>query len=306
MVNRILIIKDACERSDEISDLFKEDSEIEVNFSKSNKEDLRKNMRYDYYMIFIDYNSLETDFDKLIDYLSNSLTNLPLIFLVADEKDIYEKLKKHKIVFIKKPINKKVLYKQLKNNISILESYRSVNDLSHFPGNFTINEVLKEKIRSRSEFTIMYLDIDNFKAYNDYYGLERGNSVLKVLSKIIYDAVMEYGSFNDFIGHVGGDDFTIIMNGYENITKIGEKIVQAFESLIPDFYKKKDYDNGYITVLNRKGEMQKFGFITLSIAVVSNEFNDYKSTNEVYKQMAVIKSKAKQTDGSVLLQDNQE
>jgi GGDEF domain-containing protein len=304
MVNRILIIKDTYE-SDEISDLFKEDSEIEVSFSKSNNDDLRKNMRYDYYMIFIDYDSLETDFDKLIDYISN-LNDLSLIFLVANEKEVYDELKSHKICFIKRPYNKKVLYKQLKNNISILESYRRVNDISHYPGNFTINEVLKEKIQTGSEFAIMYLDIDQFKAYYDYYGLYQANLVLKFLARVIYDTVMEYGSSNDFIGHVGGDDFALILNGYENVTKIGEKIVQVFESSLPDFYKKKDYDNGFISVLNRKGDMQKFGFISLSVVVITNEFNDYKSADEVYKQMAVIKSKAKQMDGSVLLQDNQE
>lgn len=306
MVNRILVIEDECGFSDEISDLVNEFSEMEITTSKSNHEDLKANMRYDYYMIFIDYNNLENDFGKLCDDIASYMNTLPLIFLVSDKKEDFDRLKSHKIGFIQRPIDKKFLFSQLNNAISILKLYRSVNDISHFPGNFTINEVLKEKISSGSEFAIMYLDIDSFKAYYDYYGLNQANEVLKFLAGVIYDTVKEYGSFNDFIGHVGGDDFAIIFNGYENVAKVGDKIIQTFESSMPDFYKKEDYDKGYISVLNRKGDMQKFGFISLSIAVISNEFKEYKSADEVYKQMAVIKSKAKQVDGSVLLQDKNE
>lgn len=306
MVNRILVIDDACELSDEISDLFKEDCEMEVSFSKSNKDDLRRNMRYDYYMIIIDYNSLENDFDKLIDYISSYLNNLPLIFLVADEKEVYYELRSHKICFIKRPINQKVLHKQLKNNVSLLESYRNVNDLSHFPSNSSIQEVLKEKIKNKSEFAIMYFDINYFKEYNDYYGIYQANLLIKFLAQIIYDTVVEYGSFNDFIGHSSGDNFTIILNSYENVAKMGEKIIQKFESSLPEFYTKKDYDNGYITVLNRNGDMQKIGFISLLIVVISNEFNDYKSADEVSKKKDLLMTKAVQMGRSVFLQDNQD
>ena len=166
-----------------------------------------------------------------------------------------------------------------------------------------INDVLKDKIDNHSKFTVMYLDIDKFKAFTDYYGLYRANLIIKYLANLIVENVVKFGSPDDFIGHVGGDDFVIIFNDYESAKVVGDKIIEDFDLNVPSFYDEEDLENNYISVLNRQGVLQRFGIVTLSVTVLSNEFKDYNSTDEVYKQMMVIKREAKMVGGSILLQD---
>lgn len=149
----------------------------------------------------------------------------------------------------------------------------------------------------------MYLDIDKFKAFTDYYGLYRANLIIKYLANLIVENVVKFGSPDDFIGHVGGDDFVIIFNDYESAKVVGDKIIEDFDLNVPSFYDEEDLENNYISVLNRQGVLQRFGIVTLSVTVLSNEFKDYNSTDEVYKQMMVIKREAKMVGGSILLQD---
>lgn len=302
MKERILIIDDVGDLFEDMSNLFNDDL-INVHHSKSDISDLKKNMRYDYYFIIINYDGLEHDVEIFSKYIMDYLNSLPLIFLASEDKKNYVSLTNHNMTFIKKPIDYEIFKRQFDNTMSILESYRNINDLSHFPGNFSINDVLKDKINNHSKFTVMYLDIDKFKAFTDYYGLYRANLIIKYLANLIVENVVKYGSPDDFIGHVGGDDFVIIFNDYESAKVVGDKIIEDFDLNVPSFYDEEDLENNYIPVLNRKGVLQRFGIVTLSITVVSNEFKDYNFTDEVYKQMMVIKREAKMVGGSILLQD---
>ena len=148
-----------------------------------------------------------------------------------------------------------------------------------------------------------YIDLDNFKAYNDNYGFLKGDAVIKQTAKIITDVVREYGNDSDFVGHIGGDDFIIITtNDKDDIICSG--IIDAFSRIIPLYYNREDRNRGLIELENRRGQIEKFPIMTMSIAVVtSNEQRRLEHMAQISDIAAELKKAAKKMEGSVVIRD---
>lgn len=148
---------------------------------------------------------------------------------------------------------------------------------------------------------MMYVDLDNFKEYNEYYGFHQGDKVLLFLSDIIYTTFREMGSDEDFIGHVGGDDFMVFVHDKSKIKAMGEHIIKRFDAKIRDFYAACDLKNDYIEVRNRTGEMEKINIMGISIIVIDGEKIRATTPDQLYINMMTEKKKAKMIKGSVML-----
>ena len=302
VTDRIMLISDDEENKDinRVKDVLKEDG-IELIYSRSDIDDLKKNMRRDFYLICIDYDNLNRDVNELVNLIREYLRSLPLIEVISFDTSVFNREKIPHVSFLDKNVSPEFAYGRLLNFIKVMKFNKSLNDVSHLPGNFVINEVMEIKLQNNEDFVIMYLDIDKFKAFDDYFGIYRSCMVIEFLSSLIIRVVEEYGGSEDFVGHVGGDDLVIICTDFENAKIIGERIIEEFDANITNFYDEEDVERGYIEVLNRKGDMEKFPFATLSIVTISNEVKDYSSTDEIYRDMMIAKKEAKQTMGSVLL-----
>ena len=92
----------------------------------------------------------------------------------------------------------------LLNRITNLQIRRAHNSspLTGLPGNLVIEEHLNELVKSKEPFAVMYLDLDNFKAYNDKYGFECGDQVLLLTSRVASRSISAAGSADDFLGHM--------------------------------------------------------------------------------------------------------
>jgi diguanylate cyclase (GGDEF)-like protein len=171
---------------------------------------------------------------------------------------------------------------------------KSLNPLSGLPGNTMIEQELNQCISIKSEYSVLYIDIDNFKAYNDVYGIEKGDTVIKILSGII----QKHKTDNAFIGHVGGDDFIMILEHLKwRETAIG--IIRDFNREAPYMYLEKDREEGFILTTNRHGEMEEFPLASITIAVVTNKDSTFYSRDDITKELARLKKKGKRVKGSV-------
>jgi diguanylate cyclase (GGDEF)-like protein len=166
------------------------------------------------------------------------------------------------------------------------------NPLTRLAGNVSISKELEERIKNKKKFAALYIDLDNFKALNDYYGFERGDEAIKETARIIIAAIQEKGTIEDFIGHVGGDDFFII-TATQNAESIAQKIITDFDKLSPKFFDEKDRIKGYIETKGRDGEIYKFGFLTISIGIISNEHRKFTHTAQISTLAAEVKGYAK-------------
>lgn len=163
-------------------------------------------------------------------------------------------------------------------------SAKQQNPLTGLPGNNVIEKTLSELIKDKGKFTIAYMDIDNFKAYNDVYGFENGDMIIKLLADIMRRNLSD----EQFIGHVGGDDFIVIINSI-NDSKYFSKIVNDFEKEVLSFYNKEDLLKGCITAPNRSGIIECFPIITLTCVCVNNENRKYFNSFEISEELATLK-----------------
>ncbi len=171
------------------------------------------------------------------------------------------------------------------------------NPLTRLPGNIAIDNVLKKRIEAGGPLAFCYIDLDNFKAFNDRYGYARGSEVISATGKIIARCVDEAGAPDDFIGHIGGDDFVLITTPARFADTCG-RIIAAFDGSIRGFYDACDLEKGYILGKTRQGQELKFPILTLSIAVVTNQYRSFTSPIEMGELAAELKNYAKSIPGS--------
>jgi diguanylate cyclase (GGDEF)-like protein len=171
---------------------------------------------------------------------------------------------------------------------------QELNPLTGLPGNVIINRVLQRVIESKKMTGIMYIDLDNFKGYNDCYGFENGDRVIKETARILEAARDNNGPNMSFIGHIGGDDFVIVSNCSESVLiKLAKEIIESIKGTHSNFYKEEDLKNGFIMSVDRKGNKEKFPLLSVSIAICWGKFIRFDSVEAVSHLLSQLKKEAK-------------
>ena len=169
--------------------------------------------------------------------------------------------------------------------------------LTRLPGNIAIERSLNRRLRDHVSFAMCYLDLDNFKSYNDRYGYIRASEILKKTGEVIYDAVKQLNDPDAFIGHIGGDDFVVIIDA-RHAKEACQKIIADFDAMIPSYYSDEDRQSGYIDGIDRYGVPRIFPLISMSIAVLSCQPGSFATAAEIATAAASIKDRVKETSGS--------
>lgn len=168
--------------------------------------------------------------------------------------------------------------------------------LTGLPGNAAIQSKLSYVVHTEEAFTLIYLDLDNFKAYNDAYGFTNGDKMIKIVADTMQECCIE----EDFFGHIGGDDFVIITHAL-NIQKLCDEIILVFSRAIKPLYSEEDWDQGYIVSTNRNGFFDQFPIATLSIAAVRCGTGDFNNMENLSQKITHAKKKCKQIIGNAVV-----
>ncbi|NNF27205.1 MAG: diguanylate cyclase [Gemmatimonadetes bacterium] len=177
----------------------------------------------------------------------------------------------------------------------------SVHPTTRLPGTVQIERDLAERIRAGEEFAICYADLDHFKEFNDRYGYNNGDKVILLLSRMLREIVRALAP-TGFVGHIGGDDFIFIVP-LEDLEACCDEIVNVFDELIPYQYNEEDRKVGYFLGKDRRGSIHRIPLMTLSIGVVTNQFQDFTHTAQVSELAAEMKAYAKTLPGTVYVVD---
>lgn len=302
----IIIIDDTKEVYEFAKEIFKEEQDYEFTLSSSDKEAIHDALASIPNLIIINGDNLKRDVLKVCEFIrKNSDNAITPMVVTASSKDVdfrVEVLKRVVEYYIPKPLHEVYFYYTIKNLSRLIDANRCISNLTGLPGNIQIEIELKRRVSGKKLYAILYIDLDNFKAYNDKYGFMNGDEIIRFTAKVARDVLQEYGKKGDFLGHIGGDDFVAIV-AYENAKKIGKEIIKKFESNIKNFYSEEDIKNGYIKVLNRKGKMEKYPLMTITIAMISNKYRKYDSVLEIGEDGASVKKKAKSIEGSTFLEN---
>lgn len=172
---------------------------------------------------------------------------------------------------------------------------RELNPLTGLPGNKLIEKKLNDILCYKcNNCCILYFDLDNFKAYNDTYGFENGDKVIKFTSHLILSHVKSMFPYNNFIGHIGGDDFITIIEANYNASKdLCKKIIDDFDKKILEFFNEKDKKNKFITALDRKGNKDVFDITSISIAGIYKVSDTFISSDNISQYISSIKKSVK-------------
>lgn len=189
---------------------------------------------------------------------------------------------------------------------------QSINPLTGLPGNRQIERFLQLCAREREKFwAAAYIDIDNFKAYNDAYGFLRGDDVLKAVAAMITGAAATY-PHDCFTGNIGGDDFFMGFNrnapraegaAVNEVRQVIEGLITEFGTTIEAFYSEHDRESGYLETEGRRGGVERYPLMSLSVAVVTNAQRVFDHPLEISNIFAALKRKAKAQPGSAIIFD---
>ncbi len=199
--------------------------------------------------------------------------------------------------YITKPFDSSELIARTRMILMRTSQGLDANPLTRLPGNVSIARETERRLRDKKKFSFLYLDLDKFKNFNDHYGYQRGDEAIKTLASIIVEVVRSPGNNNDFIGHIGGDDFVVITNR-ERPEDICRKIIERFDRVIIRLYDEEDRARNYIDSRGRDGKRSRIGMMTLSIGIVTSFPNEMTHSAEISQRGAELKTKAKALPGS--------
>ena len=289
MAQDIYVIDDDESSIPVFKELFKNDKEFKFIGVKTEQIDITlKNIPF---LIIVNLcKQIRTDED-------NQIT--PII-VVSSNTDKYHKLdvlEQSVEYYIKKPVDTEYMYYTIKNLDRLLKMNRRISPLTGLPGNVQIHAELKKRITNSEEFSVLYLDLDNFKAYNDVYGFLKGDQIIEYTANTILKCIHEQFKENYFVGHIGGDDFIAIVPSLD-IDKICQLIIANFDEGVTKFFTEEDLEKGYIEVANRKGIIEQFALTSISIGAVIADKNRFANILEIGEVGAQVKHVAKSIVGS--------
>ena len=291
-----------------LRELFEE--ERAFRFRNINPDKLELSLKSIPSLIIINEESINEDVLELCEKIrkneDNSIT--PIIVITADDS------KEHKIDILERSVEyviskkeiKDYLYYIIKNLSRLLTVNRTVSPLTGLPGNLPIQTELKKRLLKKEPFVVLYIDLDNFKAYNDVYGFLKGDEIIKLTAKIITKHIHALESADAFVGHIGGDDFVAITNDDIDYEAICQDIIAEFDVEVLKLFNDADIERKYIEVQNRKGVMEQFPLTSISIGVVVADAKRFSNTLEIGEVGAQVKHLSKTTMGSSYAIDRRE
>lgn len=236
-----------------------------------------------------------------------SLAHIPIIMLTAkgSTSDKVIGLSYAPDDYITKPFQEEELVARVKTHLTRTASDLSANPLTKLPGNIPLTEALEKCLSKGHLFAVLYLDLSNFKAFNDKYSYLRGDKVLRITAQIILKAVKQKGNPDDFIGHIGGDDF-IVVTSPDKVDALCRGIIKDFDQEIPNLYDEEDRKRKYIITKDRLNKTTQFPLMTIAVGVVTNKSRKFTSPAEISDVGAELKKYAKLKKGGSYVVDKRE
>jgi GGDEF domain-containing protein/CHASE3 domain sensor protein len=169
--------------------------------------------------------------------------------------------------------------------------------LTGLPGNMAIERELGRRLQKKTPVSLCHVDLDNFKPFVDQYGYAWGSEVIKEVALLLATEMKEGGEKEDFVGHIGGDDFVII-SVPPRAEEICRRVVAGFDGQVQKFYTERDRVQGFFVGKDRKGILQKFPLISVTIAIVTDDGARFQNPLAMAEAAAVLKEYAKTLPGS--------
>jgi PleD family two-component response regulator len=228
--------------------------------------------------------------------------HIPIVMLTAraEQSDKVRGLEGGANDYVTKPWDNRELVLRLRSVLDWSKQQRAASPLTGLPGNHSLNDEIRARLASGQTFSLLQLDIDHFKAFNDYYGYARGDQAIQKLARVLTESTQRLGGAEGFVGHIGGDDF-VVLTSPDRAEPLGEAILEWFNNASRELYDAEDRERGYVEVLNRRHERERFPLMSLTIALVSTDRVPVSHLAELIDIAQELKAHGKGIPGSVLV-----
>lgn len=252
-------------------------------------------------VIIVDLSVKDTERQRFIKEIrkDNYFSVIPIIGIFGEDTDELFDWEQYPIDdFITLPVKYPELFSRISLSMQRIQRIFDNNPLTKLPGNTSIQHAVENVIGK--PMAVCYIDINNFKPYNDTYGFSRGDEVIRIVARIMSNAVRESGG--GFSGHIGGDDFVFIVP-LEQAEPVCRTIIANFNIIVSDLFSDEDNARGYYIARDRKGHEQKFPLLGISIAAVPTDSPRIQHCGKVAEVAAELKKQAKRSPESCYVID---
>jgi diguanylate cyclase (GGDEF)-like protein len=225
--------------------------------------------------------------------------HIPMLILTARSRsgDIVIGFETGADDYIAKPFDVAELLARVKSHLRRAAQRPVLNPLTGAPGGVLFAQELRHRLARDAPLALLYADLDNFKAFNDAYGFSRGDRAILLLASLIQDILAGHGNPDDFVGHIGGDDFAILTSP-KRVDAICRALIAIFDREVLKIYHPDDRRRGYLSAADRHGILRRFSLMSISIGVVTSERRDFANEEEITRVAAEMKHFAKAQPGS--------
>jgi len=253
-------------------------------------------------VILIDLSAPDPAFHRILSELKqdNYFSVIPVIGLIPEDAIETMDWKQFPLDdFVSHPVGYPELFSRIVLSLQRIQRIFDNNPLSKLPGNTSIHHAIEQSLGEN--LAVCYVDINNFKPYNDTYGFSRGDEVIRMVARIMSNTVRE-SKLGGFVGHIGGDDFVFIVP-LDQAEPVCKTVISNFNVIESDLFGEEDKARGYYVAKDRKGQEQKFPLLGISIAVVPMNNPNVQHTGKVAEIAAELKKVAKKSPESCYVFD---
>ncbi len=206
--------------------------------------------------------------------------------------------------YLVKPFDSMELVARVDKALARRDRELGASPTTRLPGAGAIETEMARRLHDGGDFAFCYVDLDNLKAFNDYYGIAKADGVIRQTGDLMREVVAREGTPGDFIGHIAGDDFVFVTTP-DRVDHIGATICKTFDRLVPLYYDKQDRERGYIETADRYGQLRKFPLMSVSVAALTTSAGDmrFRTYAELSLAAADAKKRAKAVEGSSYVRD---
>jgi PleD family two-component response regulator len=234
-------------------------------------------------------------------------SQIPVIMLTA-KGDLNEKvrgLEGGANDYLVKPYSNDELLLRVRNVLEWNIRQKEANPLTGLPGNTAIERELVRRIKLKKPYAFLYIDIDNFKGFNDYYGYQKGDHIIEFLAGVMTKTIEKLGNKGDFIGHIGGDDFVMIASP-TRAELMAKYIIDEFDKGALLLLNEDDVKRGYLEVRDRQGELKRIPVMSVTMALVISTDNNIEHFAEINDIATSLKEYGKRIKGSVVVKERRQ
>jgi CheY-like chemotaxis protein len=240
--------------------------------------------------------------------------NVPVVFVIANPspEELDRGYSAGGADYVVKPCHLSELLARVRTHVGVFkllqeveqlrEATLDVNPLTQLPGANTIATKIQHAIDHNLDVCVIAADLDNFKSYNDHYGLADGDELLMFTAETLKSAMAETCTDATFLGHAGGDDFLMIVPA-EHAGPLSEQIVRTFDTGKFALFSEEDAERGFISTEDRLGNVNVFPFNSLSLGGVKLQARVFTQAIEVAEVCTEVMHMAKRISGSSFFMD---